>query len=416
MTMWRTIAESISKFWRRLRGRLQFPSTAQTKIFRVASRGHATAILRPGSSIGVNYRLDGRPVRVVIRTRYVERGYSVPVAGDLWMDAEGEAESVDTAAAEFSNIGRDLCAVISLVMNAAIQPLSPEIVLEVTPGLTRRPFFQRFVPADEIAMSSRFIDAEAVVKLIELLAHHPEKDRLTRAISQYTEALNHWKMGAEVPVLAHLFMGVEAIKTAMWRHVLRKSHKTKNELAAEWGYDPKRRLSLDQFLNETARARLVFKDDAVLKMAKQVSDSFEHGFVNAGKLYKPARESLMKTALYLRSAILQLAGVEDVERERLLDRYSKPRGLGSIEMYWRSILVGDAEHLGPPGGEYPMYHWQMAIEEVSFDAETDQYTFKPRNTFTAHMAEGLTFEGGTLEIWDGGTFTPPGSEGEAEAD
>jgi len=341
----------------------------------------------------------------------MDRGYSVKVAGDLWMDGQGESESVESAAAEFSNIGRDLSAIVSLVMNAAIGPLAPEVVLEVTPGLTRRPFFQRFVPADEVAMSSRFIDGEAVIRVVELAASHPEKDRLTRAVSQYAEALNRWSAGAEVPILAHLFMGVEAIKTAMWRQVLRDTGKTKAELADEWGYDRSRRLTIDQFLNETARARLVFKNDPILKKAKQVSDSFEHGFVNAGKLYKPARDSLMKTAGYLRSAILELAGVDSVERQRLLDTYSTPRGLGSLEMYWRSTLVGEAEHLGPPGGEYPMFSWQMAIEEATFDEETDKYSFKPRTTMTAHAAQGLTFEGGTFEVWDAGTFTPPGEGG-----
>ena len=70
------------------------------------------------------------------------------------------------------------------------------------------------------------------------------------------------------------------------------------------GHVPSGKLKLDPFLNDKARRSLIFKDDPILQTARSVSDAFEHGFANAGKLYEPARDSLMKTAEYLRSAIL----------------------------------------------------------------------------------------------------------------
>jgi hypothetical protein len=104
------------------------------KRFRVAARSQATTIFRQGQRLGVNYLLDGRAIRLTFRTRYLDRGFSVPVAGDMWMDAEGEAADVDEAIGVFSNAGRDIAAAISVVMNAAIAPLEGELAFEVTAG------------------------------------------------------------------------------------------------------------------------------------------------------------------------------------------------------------------------------------------------------------------------------------------
>jgi len=378
-----------------------------TRRFRVAARGHATTIFRPDQSISLNYFVDGRSIRLTFRTRYIERGFSVLVAGDMWMDAEGEAAEVEEAIGAFSNAGRDIAAVISVVMNAAVAPLEGELAFEVTPGVTRRPFLQRFVEGDRMALSSRFVDREKVGSVLQLLGGHPEQDGLTRAIAQYSEALNHWRLGAELPTLAHLFMGVEAIKGPMWRQRMLQAGVSKEELATEWGFDPKRRMKIDEFLNAASRGILVFKGDArTLQKAKDVSDAFEHGFRNAGKLYKPARESLQLTARYLRSAIFELAGLNETEREGLLSKFPKPRGLGGLEMYHRSTLVGEAGQLAADGQEYPHFDWEVDYEEVNYDEELDRYEFKPRSNMTASCSPEVRFEGHSVEIWDAGTFTP----------
>jgi hypothetical protein len=265
-----------------------------------------------------------------------------------------------------------------------------------------------------MALSSRFVDRESVTALLQLMAGHREQDGLTRAISQYSEALNHWRLGAELPTLAHLFMGVEAIKGPMWRERVAQTGVSKEDLAAEWGYDSRRRMTLEEALNAASREILVFKGDAAtLKKAKDVSDAFEHGFRNAGMLYKPARESLHLTAHYLRSAILEVAGMNETEREGLLTKFAKPRGLGGLEMYHISTLVGDGDRLAAEGQEYPHFAWAVDYEDVCYNGELDRYEFKPRASMTASCGADVQFEGHEVEIWDAGTFTPesdgPGS-------
>ena len=382
-----------------------------TRRFRVSARSHATTIFRDGQALGINYLLDSQPIRLTFRTRYLDRGFSVPVAGDMWMDAEGEAAELEEAFSIFGNAGRDIAAAISLVMNAAIAPLEGELAFETTPGISRRPFIQRFVEGDKLAFSSRFVDIDRVAKLLQLIGHHAERDGLTRSISHYAEALSHWRLGAELPTLAHLFMGVEAIKGPMWRQRVVQTGMSKEQLAAEWGYDPKRRMTLKESLGAASSEILVFQGDiATLKKAKGVSDAFEHGSRSAGMLYKPARESLVSTAHYLRSAIFELAGMTDADREELLTKFARPRGLGDLEMYHRATLVGESDQLAAEGEAYPHFEWTIDFEEVHFNEESETYEFKPRTKMTAHCGPEVQFEEHAQEIWDAGTFTPPSGE------
>src|SRR5215217_5082111 len=72
----------------------------------------------------------------ILRTRYLDQGFSTPVPGDLWLDAEGNAEQLTEAGSTFTNAGRDIAAIVALGVNAAIAPLEPELVYESIPGLT----------------------------------------------------------------------------------------------------------------------------------------------------------------------------------------------------------------------------------------------------------------------------------------
>jgi hypothetical protein len=327
----------------------------------------------------------------------------------MWLDVIGEAETAEDAAAVFSNAGRDVAAFISLITNAAVAPVEPELVYEVTPGVTRRSFFQRFVPADAVTLSSRFIDLETIGPLVEGLLKLPDKDRdrLARTISQYSEALRYWRMGNEVLVISHLWMAVEALKRACWRQELARLSITQQQLAAEWGYDPSGSLREKEFLDRVARKRLIFQDDPIHAVAKNVSDAFEHGFQNAGTLYVPAREAMLPTARFVRRAVLNILERSTENHAGLTqDKYERPRGPDELELYWRTTLCGEAEHLGLPGDEYPMYQCEFGLEKVSFNAETDKFEFTPKMSMTALIAKGLTFEGGSFEVWDAGYFAP----------
>lgn len=334
------------------------------RLFRLAARGAATAILRQGAEVEVPYEQDGIPIRLLFRTRYLDRGHQILVPGDLWLDAMGEAKDLSSAAAVFTNAGRDMASFVALAANAAVAPLEPELIFEVRPETSRREHFQRYVRPDDFAFTSRFIDPAATAGLITAVATSPERDRLVRATSHYCEALRDWRVGHELLALSHLFMGVEAIKTASLRHYLATKNMAREALAGEWGFADNGRLTIAAFLDQEARVRLVFKGDVEShRLARRTSDAFEHGLENAGKLYEPAGQCLVATAAYLRQAIIEVANVPDDIRKALLsDAFKRPRGPAGVDSYIRSTLVGAGEDLAAAGNEYPHYGWKHQIK------------------------------------------------------
>jgi hypothetical protein len=202
-------------------------------------------------------------------------------------------------------------------------------------------------------------------------------------------------------------MGVEAIKTACWRQAIASAGTTKEALAKEWGFRDEGRLSRDQFLDQEARLRLVFSGDAEChRLAKETSDHFEHGSSGAGALYEPARGALVKTAEYLRKAVLCLLNVSGEHRELLLGpKFEGPRGLPGLDTYISGYLVGEGE-LAAPKNEYPVCHWEHKLKQVTFDAATEKYSFLPSHNITPQLGEGIGLKLDRVEVWDASYFSP----------
>lgn len=350
-----------------------------SKTFRVAARSHASFLIPKDKAIAINYELDAIPIQLKFQTRYLKLGFSTPVPGDFWLDAIGEADKIDVAVSRFTNAGRAIAEIISFAANASTVLLEPEIAFEQTHNATKREFFQRLIPSDGFAYTSRFIEIEATATLIGLVARSPEKDRIMRAISHYSEALRIWAMGNEIRTLCQLFLGIEAIKTASWRHEVEARGLDKEELAKEWGYVQGKRLKLDAFMDNFARINLIFQGDADLhKAAKKVSDSFEHGYENFPVMYQLAGRALVRTASCLREEIIRICGTDITTRTKILsDKYVRPKGKSVLDTHLRGTLIGEAVDPAAAGTAYPYLDWEHKLTDVSFDQNTQKYSFRP---------------------------------------
>jgi hypothetical protein len=358
--------------------------------------------------IVINYELDGSPIQLHFRTRYLQWGFSTLVPGDLWLDAVGEADRLEIAVSRFTNAGRAMAEIMSLCANACTALLEPEVAFELAHSEAKREYFQRLVPSDGFAYTSRFVDIESTIALIGSIARNVEKDRIMRSVSHYSEALRNWGMGNELRTLSQLFLGIEAIKTASWRFEAVALGLSKDELAKKWGYDEKLRLTLDAFMDRHARINLIFKGDKDLhKAAKAVSDSFEHGYENFSALYQPAGQALVKTAACLREEIVRVTGVDASAREKILgDQFARPKGKAAQDTYIKGTLVGEVDDPAASGTTYPYLDWENKLTNVSFDQETQKYSFKPNMQFKANLAEGVALTDIRFEIWDGSFFMP----------
>ena len=376
-------------------------------LYRITGRAPASVIFRGGESMLVNYVRDGITGRVVFSTRYMPAGLSAPLPGDFAVVIEAEADTVGEAVT-WVTVGRELASIISLAANAAIAPLKAELVYDITPGKKEREFFQRLEPADQGTLSSRIVPMDAARALLSAVGANAERDRLLRAIMQYNEALLRWELGTELLVIAHLWMGIEAITKSLLRLYLEEAGVTKEDLATEWGFDPKRYMTLDHFVDAEARVRLTCLGDRLHHgIAKGVSDRFEHGLANGGQLFAGASDTLIPIASYLRRAVFKVAQVDDAHRQVMLSEpYDRPRGPGGLEQYLSATLVGESEKLAADGFDHPICEWERKIKEATLDQETWRYEFTPEHNFTPQIGNEIKFVGPRLEIWDGGIFMP----------
>jgi hypothetical protein len=374
------------------------------KEYIFTARAKASAIIPFGEGLDMDFLTAGRRLNLKMFTRRVGPGGST--LGDLTVIGRAEAETLEDAATQVTR-AREMAMFVSIASNAMIGDLEPEHVYEVTPGVTERDFLQRFIPADELSYADRSVPVGATAAFIFALTNHAERDRLIRAISQYSDALARWQSGNELSALSHLFMGVEAIKTACWRDEISRRGISAETLAIEWGFDGAERLRLEQFLDQNARVRLVFEGDREHhRIAKKVSDDFEHGFQNAGKLFAPSRGALVPTARYLRKAILKMVGMDATDEATLLgDRYLEPRGPAQLEMYLRGKLIGDGTILAEDGYDHPFCDWNLNIETTRNEDGSHSSKFSPK--LTVRIAEKMTFKPTKMEVFARGVFNPP---------
>lgn len=288
------------------------------KTYRVTGRGKSTFIFGLGDEITTEYMRDGKTGIIRLSSRYLECGFDHPVPGDLMAVVDADEDSIDDAVT-WVTAAYEIASIVSLATNAALSPLEAELAFDITAGISEREHFQRFMPTDRGTYSSRRVPMDATVAFISAVARHRERNRLIRAITQYNQALLRWSMGNELLCVSHIFMGAEALKTACLRNHLEKLGISKEQLAHRWGFEVARDRKVEYFLDQQSRVRLVFHGDVLHhKIAKDVSDKFEHGLANGGALFKDAREALMPSAEHLRRAIIELSGVESFHAETLL--------------------------------------------------------------------------------------------------
>jgi len=375
------------------------------KTFRTVARSHSGSIFRQGESLRVDVNVEDRVLHMVFRTRYIDRGFDILAPGDMWLQVDGKAESTTESLGEFTNRGRDIVDLIVVLMNTAAHPLEGELSFETTPGSASRDFFQRYVESDRPALRSRFIDPLAVGRVLELISDHEELDAIGRAAAQYSIALNGLKMGSEIPTLAHLFMAAEALKSAMWRNLLRKSGEKPEELAVSWGYRTGGKMTLREYLDSASRGILVFNGDKGFHdRVRSISDAFEHGFRSNGSLFAEAGECLIPTFAAIRSALLELMGVSDTDLLNDFLAFAEPRGLGPREGYITAKMVGDAACLGEEGNEYPHFVWEEDLKNLTYVPEEDKMRFKVEVKLRPSTPSGLQFLDPRIELWDGGVF------------
>jgi hypothetical protein len=367
-------------------------------------RGSSALVFPPGTHIRVNAPISLGTVIIKFNTRYIYKGLESPLPGDLWIDARGPAESIENAVSVFGGIVGSLATVISFSTNSAIGDLEPELVFNNTPGLKVRDFLQSMLPDERnILHASRNVNPKATLGLIDAIEAHPEKERISRAMTQYSLALRHWRWGHEILATAHLYIGMEALTKAVVRSQLTASGINDEQYARSLGINPNNLGpcdSLSAAIDVAVRKDLLFQgDDKCYRNAKAASDGFEHGFMPFGRIRDKARVVRDMTAAYLRKAILDLVKIEEAHREILLNApYKDPLGNWPVVKYVRGQLLGDSDSLAAKGNEYPILSWKSTIKSAKL-LKSGEYDFKFEDKLTPQLGEGISFKSKRFQVW-----------------
>lgn len=327
-----------------------------------------------------------------LKTRYRNEGFSSPVPRELYIEAIGPAPSTDEAIQISGAIVRSLISVLALSANAYIEVPKINLAFDTTPNKRERKFFEKFIE-DEIGIPSpgRSLNPLVTINLIQAITKHPEIQRLLRAITQYHFALLNWKPGFEIPALAHMYMGVEALTKAVLRNYCKKNNIDESVLITSWGIRKER-------LDSEVRLRLLFLGDNDCYMkAKEASDGFEHGYKSFTDIHTIANETLEKTASYLRSGIFDLLHLESEDLKILLD---PPFNIPCPWLITRSIggtIISETGKLAADGQEYPFVKWHYKIVDIR-RKDDGNYDIDIEQKFTSILGEGVEFRHETISV------------------
>jgi hypothetical protein len=345
------------------------------------------------------------PVTVTFRTRYENEGYADLVPRELYAEIRGPSPSLDEAVPAFTYSARLLVPFLAVATNAPADELEPHIAFESTKGVSERPFFESHVPDERgLPRQGRPVPPAATLALINSVALHPQSDRLHRSIVHYSTALTHWRPGHEVMCVAHLWMAAEALTPVALREELDRSCLDEDELADAWTLFPDRperrlRSRSNKLAAEARRRSVLHRDSETYSSTRSASDGLEHSFMAFGKVVDHAQTARTKAAGHVRSAILELSGL-DAEHQATVQavRYATPLDSWRYDRQFRGRLVNaDTSDLAAPGEQYPRVRWESSIAGFQKGAEGYDVTFNEK--MTAVFAEGVSIAPDSIQIW-----------------
>ena len=286
---------------------------------------------------------------------------------------------------------QSIVALAAVSANAGVEEPRFDRGYEITRNVQRREFLQNLAgrPATE-GRRIRFIDPGVTRQLIQGCVGSPDYERVQRAARQYRAAIGYLRPGGETLVLAHLFMGVEAITNVVLTWALHEKACDEEMLARDWGvpWDEHGRRNL----LAVARRRLVFQgDDDTHRNAKLASDGFEHGFKDLQKVQRLAERVHLKTALYLREAILRSCSLKPATLERLVGfPFGHPVHSHGGSLMIGGMLCGKGNELAPSGQTHPgvtvmSLHGRAWHERGALNVEQ-------QGLFRVHLARGIALE------------------------
>jgi hypothetical protein len=376
-------------------------SSEKIREFTIIARSSSAARFRRSSPplITHGFPTPWGAVSLEFRTRYA-KAYGFDMPRELWAEIRGPAPNLREALEHFPATAAALVPFIALSANARVGHPDAHLGFESTPGATEREFFESFLPDETgLPMQGRGVDVEATMAIFRAVGSHRDFERLLRASTHYLLALERWHPRDVALALAHLFMGMEALKDAALRKLTAGDGRTEAELCQQWGIPGDER-NLKKALLEATRREVLFRGDVEThNKARLASDMFEHGFESFGEVISLAKAVRNQTASYLRRGILETAEVDEEYITALLaPKYERPvESWRIVQSVW-GLVIGEGDELAASDEEYPILTWSSSPRVDSYDEETGRVTLGLTENMKVKLADGMSFQPVRYEV------------------
>ncbi len=276
-------------------------------------RANARFAVPESASYVYGFRNDFGRTYTIAETNYEDYGIGRNVPGELcYFSLILCPDGIERAAVLLYEMTSYVHTACMLSANASADVLRETLVTE-WPATARRRIYRQF-PFDRpsLPQNGRFMDKESTIKLAGAIWGHSDRERIMAAAAHYQEALRHWREGAKPLVILHLYIGVEALSKAMLRWQLTVRNASEAELMEEYGIDGSAadaQEANEQLLRYIRRDFIFQGDGETYDVARRTSNGIEHGYEHFKKIWSVSFDVAVKTARYLRRAIVTLRGI-----------------------------------------------------------------------------------------------------------
>lgn len=261
----------------------------------------------------------------------------------LFIDARGQAASVEEARTNLSNVVASSAHVVAIASNAAVGEAFEWSSYEPRDGGFYSQTFRVVPPAP--AAARRTVDAASVSGIFTALDGHADYFRMRRTMEHYAEALRAQKPGGPIQAAMYLFIAVETLTDVIVAR-LRKTHRVSSgeELARALGLPATGTAAQvsGQIRGHVRRVEIFAEDDELHRRLKKISDGIEHGFMDFGDARDLAAITFREAASAVRRAVFRELGLDAVLMQGLLSpRYADPLPLWPLQATFEGTLVLD---------------------------------------------------------------------------
>lgn len=368
---------------------LEEPFSIPTQdVFEIHLEAAVAFRIRRESPVSLKLNTPSGGVELLLETEYTESGMPQAICRIKVVAAGPALESTGT---EWLKRSASIINCIAVVSNAAARDVQPVYTIDVSVDRKERPFFQRetSIARPRFPNQTRLTDPQLAIAFATCFFEHFDGyDRLMRAIQHYVLSLVYSTPDQRLLCVQHAFIAAEILTPLALRKLERESGLSADEIAALGAkqvglrFPLRRKRDKQNAAEQYARRNVVFHGDQVIhSKARKISDGFEHGFEDFGKLQAWADTTWKSTLEHIRRAIIECSPLDPVTAATILNdtRFSEPLPIGSSRVLTGTVTddVGERDRTVP-------VKIQDLQPTVNYDEASGVYTIEMKTEFASN--------------------------------